>query len=52
MFILDHINKAVLTFVFLLRLENDEIASAKRCHLFLIKNNLAFNFVILKLVFI
>ena len=33
MFILDQINEAVFTYVFLIRLENDEIASSKRCHL-------------------
>ena len=44
MFIFDHINKAVFTSVFLIRLENDEIASSKRCHLFLIKNDVSVQF--------
>ena len=44
MFILDYINKAVFTFVFLIRLENDEIASSKHSHLFLIKNDFSVQF--------
>ena len=44
MFILDQINKAVFTSVFLIRLEKDEIASSKRCHLILIKSDLSVQF--------
>ena len=46
MFFLDHINKAGFTYVFLIRLEIDEIASSKRCHLFLMKNDFSVQFVI------
>ena len=42
MFFLDHINKAGFINVFLIRLENDEIASSKRCHL--MKNDFSVQF--------
>ena len=44
MFILDQTNKAVFTSVILIRFENDEIASSKRCHLFLFKNDFSVQF--------